>query len=497
MNSKFATQYIIFTLRYLFIFLFVYAAISKLVVYSDFQVQVAQSPLLTAHAFYIPAFIITIELICAILLSIPRAVIYGLHCALALMTTFTMYIWLILNYSPYIPCSCGGILEEMTWEQHLYFNIAITILAMIGIVAVAKLRNSLMKKQIVLVVLNIAISALLLIVLFITSENSVHKNNSFIRRFPPHAAKRLADIDLKHQSYYFAGLDNGQIYLGNYTAPSLVTVIDTSLKSRKSINLIVTDTLHKFKKVQLRVIPPNFYLLDGTIPIIFSGYLATQKAQPHLNKIPSFTKAVIIDSSAIIARTLNSKREHALSKVHIGIEINSVTNNNLLEKQKDGFFDTDGSLHYDHATNKVVYVYYYRNQFIVTDSNLNLQQRHRTIDTNTIAKIKTEYVGSQKIRQFSAPPLMINRTSTVLKNVLFINSTLPSRIESKEMWKQANVIDVYNITDGAYLLSFYIYKIRGEQIDEIIANDTHVFALIGSKIVSYRLTAEITKNYSK
>ncbi|MEG0917288.1 MAG: hypothetical protein RSF68_09775, partial [Myroides sp.] len=35
---------------------------------------------------------------------------------------FTVYIFLILNYSPFVPCSCGGVLEDLGWWEHLWFN---------------------------------------------------------------------------------------------------------------------------------------------------------------------------------------------------------------------------------------------------------------------------------------------------------------------------------------------------------------------------------------
>ncbi len=41
---------------------------------------------------------------------------------------------MILNYSEFIPCSCGGILEKMDWKTHLIFNIATVIVAAFTIV---------------------------------------------------------------------------------------------------------------------------------------------------------------------------------------------------------------------------------------------------------------------------------------------------------------------------------------------------------------------------
>jgi hypothetical protein len=45
-------------------------------------------------------------------------------------------------------------------------------------------------------------------------------------------------------------------------------------------------------------------------------------------------------------------------------------NHELLEKQVDGVFDTDGQLLRDDITGELVYIYFYRNEFMVMDSNL-------------------------------------------------------------------------------------------------------------------------------
>ena len=99
------------SISYLFILLFVYSAVSKLLDFHNFQIQLAQSPLLTAFATYISYAVLTVEFAIAILLSIPKTRIIGLFSAFGLMLLFTIYIYIILNYSSFVPCSCGGILE--------------------------------------------------------------------------------------------------------------------------------------------------------------------------------------------------------------------------------------------------------------------------------------------------------------------------------------------------------------------------------------------------
>src|SRR5690606_19036051 len=118
---------------YLFLILFIYAAVTKLMEYEKFRVQVGQSPILTSLGDWVTPSVPAIELVLALMLFIPRFRLLALYASFGLMVMFTVYIFLILNYSPFVPCSCGGILEKMGWEEHLIFNIAFVLLAMVAI----------------------------------------------------------------------------------------------------------------------------------------------------------------------------------------------------------------------------------------------------------------------------------------------------------------------------------------------------------------------------
>jgi uncharacterized membrane protein YphA (DoxX/SURF4 family) len=113
----------------LYALLFTYAAASKLLDFENFRIQLGQSPLLSAFANWVSITVPVSELIIAIILLIPSLRLAGLFASYTLMTMFTAYIYIILNYSAFVPCSCGGILEKMTWEQHFIFNISFILLA--------------------------------------------------------------------------------------------------------------------------------------------------------------------------------------------------------------------------------------------------------------------------------------------------------------------------------------------------------------------------------
>jgi uncharacterized membrane protein YphA (DoxX/SURF4 family) len=118
----------------LFAVLFVYAAVSKLLTFDEFKAQIGKSPLITSHVNWISWMVPTVEIIVSIWLFIPRLQLLALYSSFSLMFAFTGYIFIILNFSPYVPCSCGGILSSMGWTEHLIFNIGFTLLAVVAIV---------------------------------------------------------------------------------------------------------------------------------------------------------------------------------------------------------------------------------------------------------------------------------------------------------------------------------------------------------------------------
>jgi len=130
--------------RILLIILFVYAAVTKLMVYKRFIVQIGLSPLLpsflTSSAWVVPV----VELAIAALLIFSRTLRVALYGSALLMLAFTLYITGILTIARHVPCSCGGVLENMSWGQHLIFNIAYLLLAIAAVICIeAKQRLSL------------------------------------------------------------------------------------------------------------------------------------------------------------------------------------------------------------------------------------------------------------------------------------------------------------------------------------------------------------------
>jgi uncharacterized membrane protein YphA (DoxX/SURF4 family) len=122
----------------LLILLFVYAAVSKLLDYETFKLQLGKSPFITQFAG-ITAWALPVgEILLGLALTYKPTRLVGLYASLFLMTMFTAYIYAMLHYSYYIPCSCGGILSKMDWNTHLWFNVGFVGLSIVGILLQTK-----------------------------------------------------------------------------------------------------------------------------------------------------------------------------------------------------------------------------------------------------------------------------------------------------------------------------------------------------------------------
>lgn len=490
---------ILHTICMLYVLLFVYAATSKLLDFENFRVQLGQSPLLSAFAGWVSWLVPTIELILASLLLFPKWRTIALIATFSLMMMFTTYIFIILNYSSFVPCSCGGILEKMGWTEHLIFNIFFVVLAVFGLLLEKQQNYNWIGRMKPLsyyatILFSLLFSVGMMVVLFLFSEEIMHHENPFIRRYPHHPVALTHTVDLKFNSYYFAGYANGRIYLGNYTDPLHVLSMDTTLQHRQKVKIAFDRTELPFRMVKIFVRAPYFYLTDGTVPCVFRGTINNWKANVELKSTPPFTLAEPMDSMILAFRNNNGKNgAHVLGVFNSGKLSKTQYAPTLLQKQIDGIFDTDGMLQYSTSLDRIVYVYFYRNQFIVADKNGALDYRGNTIDTIAHAKIKVAYLKGKNERKMAAPPLIVNAHTAVCDNLLFIHSKVPGRYENEKIWEQASIIDVYDVENNKYIFSFPIYEIGAQKLRSFFVTPTHLFVLMDTQIVVYRLKGTIKK----
>ncbi|WP_191187250.1 MauE/DoxX family redox-associated membrane protein [Mucilaginibacter pankratovii] len=138
MKRRFASteptkEWLITGIRLVCMFLFLYTAYAKLVDHDRFLKGLSGVHLISGLAVFISWFVPLIEILTFILLLIPYTAKSGLYLFLAMMVVFTGYISGVLLWAKIIPCHCGGVIENLSWTQHLWFNLAFIGLAIIAL----------------------------------------------------------------------------------------------------------------------------------------------------------------------------------------------------------------------------------------------------------------------------------------------------------------------------------------------------------------------------
>lgn len=128
-------------IRYIFIFLFVYTATSKYIGFRTFISNIEHSDVIAQFAVPLAILVPAAELVIAGLLLFQHTLRIGLWGSFILMSIFTLYVALILGFAPSLPCSCGGIISELSWPQHLVLNIVLTALAVWALYVNRKPKN--------------------------------------------------------------------------------------------------------------------------------------------------------------------------------------------------------------------------------------------------------------------------------------------------------------------------------------------------------------------
>ena len=116
-----------------FILLFIYAGLERLTEMGALKQELEEVPYLGSMAGLVTWAVPLTEFLTVALLLVPKWRKKGLYFSLSLMSLFTVYLLSMMGVGTFITCNCGGILEQLSTFQLLFFNIACVILAVIGI----------------------------------------------------------------------------------------------------------------------------------------------------------------------------------------------------------------------------------------------------------------------------------------------------------------------------------------------------------------------------
>ena len=112
----------------IFIFLFTYTSLTKIMDINSFIVVLTRLKLVERFAGYAAWFFIVAELLIALVLLRRSHRLVGLYASFSLMLIFSVYIGSMLLFAVKLPCSCGGVIGKLSWQGHLLLNISLLAL---------------------------------------------------------------------------------------------------------------------------------------------------------------------------------------------------------------------------------------------------------------------------------------------------------------------------------------------------------------------------------
>src|SRR5258708_2477238 len=115
-------SFLVDSISFFFVLLFLYTATAKMSELHSFREQLLSSPLLENFAGFITWALPIGEVLLCIALLVPAWRMYGLYATLILMVLFTGYVVTIFFMDNQLSCSCGGIVENLSPPQKIFFN---------------------------------------------------------------------------------------------------------------------------------------------------------------------------------------------------------------------------------------------------------------------------------------------------------------------------------------------------------------------------------------
>lgn len=350
-----------------------------------------------------------------------------------------------------------------------------------------KNKNTLITILIILTTISITLFSIYKLKHIVNKKNQTFRG--FERKLIP-SPLATDTLNIKYSSYYFAGFHKEKLYLGNRRVYYHMLSINLKKKDTSHIKIKMNSDKRIPSSTTVNIDSSYVYIYDGTTsyPFILRGNTNTFQIDSTVLDSTHFINAIPTTKKSIILTTI---KENNTSFIKVTGGKNHTTYEKeakILKPQHEGIFSTDGVLHLNKKNNALIYVYFYRNEFISIDTNLNRLYTGNTIDTITQAKIKVTSLKNG--RHILVNSIVTNQLSSTSGNYLYINSNILSKNEHINDFEKNDVIDVYDITNnGKYQYSFYIPMFKKQKMNSFLTtNDGSLIALYNNTLLFYQTT---------
>lgn len=474
--SKSIVQKTPLVVSYLFILLFVYAAVSKLMDLGIFQSQIAQSAMLAPYAKTLAWLVPISELLLAILLFISHARVWGLLGSTILMFGFTIYVYLIWMYSPSLPCSCGGVLEAMDWETHLYFNLGFTLLgAWAWYLEISHKHN-----YTLLLTGSFGMFVLVLTLFYTQPKPQILQDDSFTRKYVEKTLKEVAAQKLAFNSYYVAGVNDSLVYLGNSTGFTHGIEWNYRTGDTTHFRIQINEAPEQFSSLpKWQIYNSHFFIGEGVTPSLYKGKVDEWIATEFMLAVPYYSDIIVMDSTEFIIRAMQASTQKNILATYNDTEP-YVQIHDVLEQDMGNLFQADGTLVWDAEQQEISYLYYYRNRIDYWDKNFSNSQTTPLLYNLALDIRSHQGRDRTHLREATYSPFQIKLRKW--NNKYYVLSDVMGVEESKDDFTKNSIIDIYG---SMYLESIRIPNKNGEKASDFYITDHHIIVHYATQVVAY------------
>ncbi|MNJ98898.1 hypothetical protein D3C87_166670 [compost metagenome] len=348
-------------------------------------------------------------------------------------------------------------------------------------------------RKIVLYIIVTIVCSVSVIFLLNSYGNQNRSNNAFIREIKNTKLKAVSYFEFSDGTFRFSTKPDANIKLNKYSDRLNLYELDYSFKKLDTIKIKFPPVFYsKAFNVYKDILDSNIFCTNP-----YGDILVSDGKNEHAFRFKTFRfdwfQAISPNTIVVRGRyPRNKQNNRSIAKISL-LDSATLDKEYPLPDLPNGLFTNDGMLLYDRANAKILYMYYYKGEFLALDTNLNLLYSSKTIDTVHRANINVKLImdGRGKERKQTliqaTPPKIINSFITTNKNRIYIKSKLRSDNESQSEFDKNQAIDVYNIENGKYLSSFYIPKYLGKRVTQFQIKDRTLLAIYGTHIVKYNI----------
>jgi len=339
----------------------------------------------------------------------------------------------------------------------------------------------------------IALSAFVIIlIVFHFGDIPNQHNNGFSRRYFQKSITELQVMDLQDTLHEIVGATRWNVYVSTATPGEVLEVSKSSNNSIRRVKIPFFaryyDSL-QFGSLAIKIDSPHIYLFAENKPAIIKTNLDSALFDVKILPPGPFTREAMVSADCFILR----KIEPGLGdQIFVRYDLNAGSlkkEDGISELHGDGGIVTDGQLHVDAATNKLYYIYYYKNALLSFDTSLNFVTKFSSIDTISSFKIRTAVVNKGGAAAYTniTPANIINKVSYIQNGLLFNMSTLRADNETDQFFSGHSILDIINLKDGKYLGSIHFPVFKGNKLSKFIISDNRLIALYSNSIIIYDL----------